>query len=33
MKWVFDKKDWEKLWADVAKLEVWREKSFAVVWV
>jgi ATP-dependent exoDNAse (exonuclease V) beta subunit len=32
MKWVFDKKDWEKRWADVAKLEVWREKSFAVVW-
>jgi ATP-dependent helicase/nuclease subunit A len=32
MKWVFDKKDWEKRWGDVAKLEVWREKSFAVVW-
>ena len=32
MKWVFDRKDWEKRWADVAKLEVWREKSFAVVW-
>jgi ATP-dependent exoDNAse (exonuclease V) beta subunit len=32
MKWIFDKKDWEKRWAGVAKLEVWREKSFAVVW-
>ena len=32
MKWVFDKKDWEKRWAGVKKLEVWREKSFAVVW-
>ena len=32
MKWVFDKKEWEKRWAGVAKLEVWREKSFAVVW-
>jgi len=32
MKWVFDKKDWEKRWAGVANLEVWREKSFAVVW-
>jgi ATP-dependent exoDNAse (exonuclease V) beta subunit len=32
MKWVFDKKDWEKRWADMVKLEVWREKSFAVVW-
>jgi hypothetical protein len=32
MKWVFDKKDWEKRWAGVVNLEVWREKSFAVVW-
>jgi len=32
MKWVFDKKDWEKRWPGVANLEVWREKSFAVVW-
>jgi len=32
MDWVFDKKEWEKRWAEVAKLEVWREKSFAVVW-
>jgi len=32
MKWVFDNKDWEKRWAGVANLEVWREKSFAVVW-
>jgi ATP-dependent helicase/nuclease subunit A len=32
MDWVFGKRDWEKQWADVAKLEVWREKSFAVVW-
>lgn len=32
MKWVFDRKDWEKRWAGVANLEVWREKSFAVVW-
>jgi len=32
MDWVFGKRDWEKRWADVAKLEVWREKSFAVVW-
>jgi ATP-dependent exoDNAse (exonuclease V) beta subunit len=32
MKWVFDKKDWEKRWTGVANLEVWREKSFAVVW-
>ena len=32
MKCIFDKKDWEKRWADVAELEVWRERSFAVVW-
>jgi ATP-dependent exoDNAse (exonuclease V) beta subunit len=32
MKWVFDEKDWEKRWTGVANLEVWREKSFAVVW-
>jgi len=32
MEWVFGKKDWEKRWSDVAELEVWREKSFAVVW-
>jgi ATP-dependent exoDNAse (exonuclease V) beta subunit len=32
MDWVFGKKDWEKRWSGVAKLEVWRERSFAVVW-
>jgi len=32
MDWVFGKKDWEKRWSGVANLEVWREKSFAVVW-
>ena len=32
MEWVFRKKDWEKRWSDVVNLEVWREKSFAVVW-
>jgi superfamily I DNA/RNA helicase len=32
MEWVFRKKDWEKRWSGVANLEVWREKSFAVVW-
>ena len=32
MKWVFDKLSWEKRWSGVKKLEVWREKSFAVVW-
>jgi ATP-dependent exoDNAse (exonuclease V) beta subunit len=32
MEWVFGKKDWEKRWSGVVKLEVWREKSFAVVW-
>lgn len=30
--WVFDPKEWKKKWAGVEKLEVWREKSFAVVW-
>jgi ATP-dependent exoDNAse (exonuclease V) beta subunit len=32
MKWVFDKLSWEKRWSGVVNLEVWREKSFAVVW-
>jgi ATP-dependent exoDNAse (exonuclease V) beta subunit len=32
MDWVFGKKDWEKRWSGLANLEVWREKSFAVVW-
>jgi len=32
MEWVFGKKEWEKRWSGVAELEVWREKSFAVVW-
>jgi len=32
MEWVFGKKEWEKRWSGVTKLEVWREKSFAVVW-
>ena len=30
--WVFDPKEWKKKWVGVEKLEVWREKSFAVVW-
>ena len=30
--WVFDLKEWKKKWVGVEKLEVWREKSFAVVW-
>ena len=32
MEWVFGKKDWEKRWSGATELEVWREKSFAVVW-
>jgi ATP-dependent helicase/nuclease subunit A len=30
--WVFNPKEWKKKWVSVEKLEVWREKSFAVVW-
>ena len=32
LRWVFDEKDWKTRWSGVVKLEVWREKSFAVVW-
>lgn len=32
MGWVFDRKGWEKKWSGAIRLEVWREKSFAVVW-
>ena len=30
--WVFDRKSWERRWTGAADLEVWRERSFAVVW-
>ena len=32
MHWVFDRGEWTKRWAAAKDLEVWREKSFAVVW-